>query len=85
MTSQHLNFIFYYKFLSSIIDLQCFVSFKCTGERKEETERRDRRQESGDRKILPEYGNKENLKGKWFIIIIFAVCKCLGMAALEDI
>ena len=55
------------------------------GKRRQETERRDRRQESGDRKILPEYCNKENLKGKCFIIIIFAVCKCLGMAALEDI
>ena len=47
--------------------------------------RQERRQQSGDRRILPEYGNKENLKEKWLIIIIFAVCKCLGMAALEDI
>ena len=37
------------------------------------------------RRILPEYGNKENLKEKWIIIIILAVCKCLGMAELEDI
>jgi len=67
---------FFKKFYCSIIDLQCCVSFRCTGERKEET---------GDRRILPEYGNKENLKEKWIIIIILAVCKCLGMAELEDI
>ena len=47
--------------------------------------RQERRQQSGDRRIWPEYGNQENVKEKWLIIIIFAVCKCLGMAALEDI
>ena len=47
--------------------------------------RQERRQESGDRRILPEYGNKENLKGKWFIIILLAAYKWPDVAALKDV